>query len=185
MQIYSCSTRQRTDLDSDSLQTLENALADYDGAVLFVTHDRFLIGKISATLVAFDPRTSTFERFEGDYDFYLTCKKKQDALRAESESQTRKADAQKQTASQQRAVKAKKLSFQEKKEFENIENVILEREAEKEDIENQIANPETYKQPNKAKELNIQLEALNKQIDMLYTRWEYLSRVAQGLVFDE
>ena len=103
------------DLDIDSLQTLENALADYDGAVLFVTHDRFLINKIATAVVAFDPRTSTFERFEGDYDFYLTCKKKQDALRAESESQTRKADAQKQTASQQRAVKAKKLSFQEKK----------------------------------------------------------------------
>ena len=70
------------DLDIDSLQTLENALADYDGAVLFVTHDRFLINKIATAVVAFDPRTSTFERFEGDYDFYLTCKKKQDALRA-------------------------------------------------------------------------------------------------------
>ena len=115
MQIYSCSTRQRTDLDSDSLQTLENALADYDGAVLFVTHDRFLIGKISATLVAFDPRTSTFERFEGDYDFYLTCKKKQDALRAESESQTRKADAQKQTASQRRVVKEKTFISRKKR----------------------------------------------------------------------
>ena len=90
-----------------------------------------------------------------------------------------------QTATQQRTAKPKKLSFKEKQEFENIENVILECETEKEEIEAQIADPETYKIPNKAKDLNTQLETLNKEIDLLYSRWDYLSRVDQGLVYDD
>ncbi len=173
------------DLDIDSLQTLENALAEYDGAVLFVTHDRFLINKIATAVVAFDQNTLTFERFEGDYDFYLTCKKKQDADRNASAPQATKSITPKQTATQQRTAKPKKLSFKEKQEFENIENVILECETEKEGIEAQIADPETYKIPNKAKDLNTQLETLNKEIDLLYSRWDYLSRVDQGLVYDD
>ena len=173
------------DLDIDSLQTLENALAEYDGAVLFVTHDRFLINKIATAVVAFDQNTLTFERFEGDYDFYLTCKKKQDADRNASAPQATKSITPKQTATQQRTAKPKKLSFKEKQEFENIENVILECETEKEEIEAQIADPETYKIPNKAKDLNTQLETLNKEIDLLYSRWDYLSRVDQGLVYDD
>ena len=173
------------DLDIDSLQTLENALAEYDGAVLFVTHDRFLINKIATAVVAFDQNTLTFERFEGDYDFYLTCKKKQDADRNAPAPQATKSITPKQTATQQRTAKPKKLSFKEKQEFENIENVILECETEKEEIEAQIADPETYKIPNKAKDLNTQLETLNKEIDLLYSRWDYLSRVDQGLVYDD
>ena len=38
---------------------------------------------------------------------------------------------------------------------------------------------------NKAKDLNTQLETLNKEIDLLYSRWDYLSRVDQGLVYDD
>lgn len=176
------------DLDIDSLQTLENALADYNGAVLFVTHDRFLINKIATAVVAFDEKTLTFERFEGDYDFYAACKKKQAdaAAAADARPQSGKNNdpaAPKKPQTSGGAPKPLKLTFKEKQEFANIENDILAREAEKEDIETQIADPETYKIPNKARELNDRLEQLSAQIDALYARWDYLSRVDQGRVF--
>ena len=54
---------------------------------------------------------------------------------------------------------------------------------EKESIEAEIADPETYKIPNRAKELSEKLDAQNARISELYDRWEYLSQVEQGLVF--
>ena len=61
-------------LDIDSREALEAALEEYDGTMLIVTHDRFLINHIATAVLAFDPNTKTFVRYEGDYDFYTLCK---------------------------------------------------------------------------------------------------------------
>ncbi|MBQ1926016.1 MAG: ABC-F family ATP-binding cassette domain-containing protein [Proteobacteria bacterium] len=171
------------DLDIDSLQTLENALDNYDGAVLFVTHDRFLINRIATAVLAFDEREQTFVRYEGDYDFYTLCKKKADDERAAKEAE--KAAKIKPVAPppQDTPKKPKKLTYKEAEELKNIENVILEAESRKENIESEIADPETYKIPNRAKELSDILDKVNADIDALYERWEYLTAVEQGKIF--
>ncbi len=169
------------DLDIDSLQTLENALDNYDGAVIFVTHDRFLINRLATAVLAFDNDEGTFERYEGDYDFYKLCKKRRDDEKAAKAA----AEAAKQAArkpAEPAKPKVKKLTFKEAQELKNIENVILEAETEKEDIEAQIADPETYKIPNRAKELNDRLKEMTEKINALYERWEYLSQVEQGKI---
>lgn len=170
------------DLDIDSLQTLENALAEFDGAVLFVTHDRFLINKIANAVLAFDETTQTFIRYDGDYDFYCLCKKREKDERAAKlppppkENKSKTANA---------APKPRKLTYKEAQELKTMEDVILDAESKKEAIEAEIANPETYKIPNKAKELNVALSALNQKITSLYERWEFLSNVEAGKVFAE
>lgn len=170
------------DLDIDSLQTLENALDNYDGAILFVTHDRFLINRLATAVLAFDSETGTFERYEGDYDFYKLCKKRQDDEKADKLA----AESAKKSAQSAVSVpiksKPKKLTYKEAEELKNIENVILEAETEKDDIELQIADPETYKIPNRAKELNARLKEMTEKINALYERWDYLSQVEQGKV---
>lgn len=172
------------DLDIDSLQTLETALDEYNGAVLFVTHDRFLINRIATAVLAFDPDSGTFIRYEGDYDFYTLCKKKEaDAKAAKAAAEAAK-QAQNQPAQQNaKSNRPKKLTYKEAEELKNIENVILEAETEKEAIEAEIANPETYKIPNRAKELSDKLDEINTKINQLYERWDYLSQVEQGLVY--
>ena len=169
------------DLDIDSLQTLENALDNYDGAVIFVTHDRFLINRLATAVLAFDDDEGTFERYEGDYDFYKLCKKRRDDEKAaKAAAEAAKLAARK--PAEPAKPKVKKLTFKEAQELKNIENVILEAETEKEDIEAQIADPETYKIPNRAKELNDRLKEMTEKINALYERWEYLSQVEQGKI---
>ncbi|MBO5753615.1 MAG: ABC-F family ATP-binding cassette domain-containing protein [Proteobacteria bacterium] len=172
------------DLDIDSLQTLENALENYDGAVLFVTHDRFLINRLATAVLAFDADLGTFSRYEGDYDFYTICHKRELEQKAEADAQKAAeaaAKAAKSTKTPQpeppKTAKPKKLTWKETEELKNIENVILEAEADKEAIEAEIADPETYKIPNRAKELSDKLDAANARIEALYERWEYLSSI--------
>ena len=165
------------DLDIDSLQTLENALDEYDGAVLFVTHDRFLINRIATAVLAFDEPSKTFIRYEGDYDFYVLCRKREEEARAQKAAQQAEKKKKNEPAPATTPSKPRKLTFKEAAELKQMEDVILEAEAKKEEIEAAIADPESYKIPNRARELSAQLDEINAHINALYERWEYLSRI--------
>jgi len=164
------------DLDIDSLQALESALSNYNGAILFVTHDRYLINKIATAVLAFDPASQTFIRYEGDYDFYTLCRKNVPAAAAPPKTPppTKSVPC---TAS-----KPRKLTFKENLELQNIETTILNAEEEKAAIETQIADPEIYKHPTLPRELTEKLGAANAKIDALYARWDFLSQVEQGKI---
>ncbi len=171
------------DLDIDSLQTLENALGDYDGAVLFVTHDRYLINRLATAVLAFDENTQTFIRYDGDYDLYLKCKKAaEDERAAKAAAELEAAKAKLPPTATKTSSKPRKLTFKEAQELKTMEEVIMEAEMEKEAVEAEIADPETYKIPNRAKELSDKLDEINRHINELYDRWDFLNRVEQGLV---
>ena len=177
------------DLDIDSLQTLENALMDYNGAVLFVTHDRYLINKIATAVLGYVPEKQTFIRYAGDYEFYSLCRKREfaeleAAEAAAAEAAARKAKQVELPKRDKNAGKPKKLTFKEQKELETIEETIMEAEAQKEEIEAQIADPANYKIPGRSKELSDSLDAANQRINALYERWEYLQSVRDGLVIN-
>lgn len=160
------------DLDMDSLQTLENALENYEGAVLFVTHDRYLINRLATAVLGFDAETRTFVRYDGDYDFYQLCLKRAQQEKASETQQEKPAKKAPQKTDQE---KPKKLTYKEAKELEGIEDVIMEAEEEKSRIESEIADPESYKIPNRARELSASLDEINARIEELYERWSYLS----------
>ena len=167
------------DLDIDSLQTLENAIEQYTGAVLFVTHDRYLINRLATAVLAYDPVLNTFVRYEGDYDFYQLCRKREDEERqakAEAEA-AKKLKKQPVVVETKTSEKPKKLTYKEAQELKTIEDRILEAEEEKAAIEAEIADPESYKIPNRARELSEKLDAANAKIEALYDRWEYLSNI--------
>ncbi len=177
------------DLDIDSLQTLENAILNYNGSVLFVTHDRFLINRIATAVLAFIPEKQTFIRYAGDYELYTQCRKREladleAAKKAAAEAAAKKNKATEPPKPDKNIGKPKKLTFKEQKELDNIENTILEAESEKEALEQEIADPESYKIPGKAKDLSDKLHEVNTQIDALYARWEYLQNVRDGLILN-
>lgn len=166
------------DLDLDSLQTLEASLEAFNGSVLFVTHDRFLIDNIATAVLAFDPESMQFIRYEGDYSFYLLCKvREREAQAALAAAKEAKAVASK--AQVVEKTKPRKLSYKESIELEGIEAKILKAEEIKAGIEVKIANPESYKVPGKAKELSDALDVANKNIEKLYERWNTLSLIAE------
>jgi len=64
-------------LDIDSIETLESALEPFEGTILFISHDRYFINKISERIVAIE--ACTFKKYDGDYNFYKSERIKEEA----------------------------------------------------------------------------------------------------------
>jgi ATP-binding cassette subfamily F protein uup len=162
------------DLDIPSLQLLEDALGQFEGCIIMVTHDRYFLNRVCNVIAAFEE--GQIERYEGDFDFY---KKRRDADLQALKAREREARqiAAKEKSHDDRAKKSTKrrLSFKEKAELEGIESVILEVESEKEGVEARLADPSLYRdKPKEVATLTQTLEGLTAKIEALYERWETL-----------
>lgn len=122
-------------LDLDAKEVLEKALADYDGTLLFVSHDRYFINELANKIVV--AKDGQAKIYEGNYTYYLSEKAKEEA-------------AQEETAAQEapvvKAVSENKLSYQEQKK----------RDSEKRKLERQVAQAEKDLEKLEAKEQEIQ-----------------------------
>ena len=113
-------------LDLDSKEILENALLDYPGTILFVSHDRYFINRIASKVVEMDKDGAT--EYLGDYDYFVEKKLEQAELKALAEN----------TQSSVNSVKQEKNSYQQDKEAKKLERQRLRRI---EEIEGKIEEP--------------------------------------------
>ncbi len=164
------------DLDLPSLRMLEEALADFDGSVICVSHDRYFLDRICDQIIAFEEDGVVVQ--PGNYSYYL---EKRQAREAAQRIQAQA--AQKEAASRRRpeAVKnsrPRKLSFKEKAELEGMEETILHAEAEAAEMEAKLNDPafqaEHYTE---ITAMAASLEALKDKIAGLYLRWEELEAI--------
>ncbi|MGM9886099.1 MAG: ribosomal protection-like ABC-F family protein [Lactococcus sp.] len=146
-------------LDIDSREALENSLIDYEGTLLFVSHDRYFINRVATKVIELSPDGS--QVFLGDYDYYL--EKKAADLASVSADQIEKPT---ETAGQ--------LDFQAQKEVQKnrrkIEREAERLEAELDQIDNEITKITTQMHNIsddfvKLGELQAQLDALSEQKD--------------------
>jgi ABC transport system ATP-binding/permease protein len=156
------------DLDLPSLRMLEEALADFDGSVLVVSHDRYFLDRICDQIVAFE-EDGVFVQ-QGNYSYYLEKKKERD-LRNKVGWNAAPAKVTKAAP----IAKPRKLSQKEQKELDGIEAVILKAEAEVSAIEKTLDDPEFYiTRSQEATGLVEQLEKEKASVAALYARWEEL-----------
>lgn len=156
------------DLDFDTLEVLEEALDEYSGAVVVVSHDRTFLDNVTDEIWAFDTieapkltRYASYFQWERERETY-----------AQQVKQLAKADAAKATAP-----KPKKLSFKEKFEFESMEKRIHELEAQLQSKENAVASLPLSEQTSAYSEI----AAMQVQLESLFSRWAELeSRMAAG-----
>ncbi|MFS1663733.1 ATP-binding cassette domain-containing protein [Streptococcus sp. zg-JUN1979] len=115
-------------LDIDSKEVLENALIDYDGTLLFVSHDRYFINRVATKVLEISQNGSTL--YLGDYDYYLEKKAELEELKAQSEVKDETAsktaglgavDYQAQKESQKEMRKLKRQIEQIEAELESLE----------------------------------------------------------------
>lgn len=169
------------DLDIQSLQVLEQAIIDFKGCVLMVTHDRYLVNRACNAILGFEDRH--FTRYDGDYDFY---KSRRDEARlqasqaaaaaaaAAAAKSTPKPTAAKPTNTPAKAAPPKR-SAKDQKELATIEQRIQEAETQKAKLEASLSDPTLYRaNPTQAAALTRDLEAATKLIEQLYARWEVL-----------
>jgi len=161
------------DLDLQSLRMLEEALADFDGIVLVVSHDRYFLDRICDQIVAFEP-DGVFVQ-PGNYSYYLE-KKKGRAVRS-APMVRRETVAAAIELKPAPAPKPRKLTFREQQELDGMEATILQAESEVAEVEQKLADPQFFvTSAAEAPEWVERLELARKSVARLYSRWEELAR---------
>ena len=157
------------DLDIDTLELLESLLQDFDGTLFLVSHDRAFLENTVTQIIAFEGNGILTE-FGGGFDDWQRFTEQ----RAKTEAaQTKpKVEATKPTNKPQ-APKTK-LSYKEQIELEKLPDQIDVLEKEQTSINHQLADPETYKDAEKVKDLQARLNALEEALLNAITRWEEL-----------
>ena len=158
-------------LDIDSKEVLENALIDFDGTLLFVSHDRHFINRVATQVLELSEEGSTL--YLGDYDYYLEKKAELEALAA--------AQAEAEPASSTEEVTGNNyyLQKQNQKELRKITRRIEQLEAEMEELDQKIqAITETMHSTNDAADLvqlQSDLDQLTVQQEAVMEEWAELS----------
>lgn len=150
------------DLDIPTLEILEESLMEFEGALVLVTHDRYLLDRVSTVVLGLDGNGKA-ERF-ADYSQWAT---EQSARKQVKPTKTAT------PAAQQIAPTKKKLSYIESREYESMEQKIsaLEEALQgKRDALEEIA----MKEPSRLEQHYREIEAAQREVDLLYARWAEL-----------
>ena len=158
-------------LDIDNKEVLENALIDYQGTLLFVSHDRYFINRIANKVIELSPEGSKL--YLGDYDYYLEKKKEEEEI----------AELQ---AKEETAIEAPKKKFYQDKEqqklirslrrkIEAIEETLATLDEKIDELEAQMSQPEILNDHVQLLALTNELEAKKAEQEEQLASWEELS----------
>ena len=159
-------------LDLDAKEVLEKALADYDGTLLFVSHDRYFINKLANKIVV--AKDGQAKIYEGNYTYYLNEKAKEEAAAQEKAAQE---------APVVKAVSESKFSYQEQKKRDSekrklerqvaqAEKDLEELEAKEQEIQEAMADPAIAADFSKLGPLQEELTAVQEKISQVSQAWE-------------
>ena len=158
-------------LDIDSKEVLENALIDFDGTLLFVSHDRYFINRVATQVLELSEEGSTL--YLGDYDYYLEKKAELEALA------TAQAEAVPVSSTEEVTSNDYHLQKQNQKELRKITRRIEQLEAEMEELDQKIQDiTETMHSTNDAADLvqlQSDLDQLTVQQEAVMEEWAELS----------
>ena len=158
------------DLDLGTLRLLEEALAGFAGSILVVSHDRYFLNRICTSILAFE-EDGAVDYHVGNYD---NCLERRKALAAAAATYAKPAPA-KET---RRKAKVRKLSWNETRELEGIEDIIMAAEEESARLNAMFADPEFYqKHGHEWQELEARQQQAKTEVARLYARWEELEAV--------
>ncbi|MAB84206.1 MAG: ABC transporter ATP-binding protein [Phycisphaerae bacterium] len=161
------------DLDIPSLEVLEQALMEFPGALVLVTHDRFMLERLATEYIGLDD--SGGARSFQTHQAWMTARKK-----AAKEAKRKAGDARRKSASSKPTGSARKLSWDERKEYESMEATILEAESEVERLEAVVADPALADDHIRSKNTYESLSNAQSLVKELYARWVVLEKIAQG-----
>jgi ABC transport system ATP-binding/permease protein len=150
------------DLDIPTLAVLEESLAEFEGGLILVTHDRFMLERVSTTILALDGRGHA-ETF-ADYAQW-------EAARAAAAPAARKPSA---SAPERERVRTRRLSYHEQREWDGMEDAILAAEETLEARQREAEDPAIASDPTALQARYAALEAARAEVDRLYARWAEL-----------
>lgn len=149
------------DLDILSLEVLEESIRQFAGAVVIVSHDRYLMDKVCHRILYLDPVTDA--HFFANFDQVI----KHRQTRMEKPEKIKKIEKKKQT-------RVIGFSFKDKFELDHIEEKILDAETEVEEISLKLQNVDIIRNIDKMNHFCSLLKEAQERVHELYERWEYL-----------
>ncbi|WP_332696791.1 ABC transporter ATP-binding protein [Halalkalibacter lacteus] len=165
-------------LDLDAKEILENALIDYPGTLLFVSHDRYFLNRIATRMAELVDGQIT--NYLGDYDYYVEKKdemEQRELLSQQEKGQTNASSSEANQAdkrSYEQDKEAKKAERQRLRRIEEIEGQIDTLESSLVEKEEDLCNPSIYSDHEKAQTLQAEIDNAKTTIETLMEEWENL-----------
>ncbi|MBB3112082.1 ATP-binding cassette subfamily F protein 3 [Paenibacillus phyllosphaerae] len=166
-------------LDLFSKEVLESALEDYDGTLLFISHDRYFLNKMAERIVELTPQG--IEHFLGNYDEMVEKKREIEELRLETLSQTAGKPGKTVQASEPAPVtsyqadkQAKRDERSKQRKLEQLEQSIATLEGEIAGLEEQLADPEVFNDYVRVQTIQADMDKRKAELAAVYEQWEEL-----------
>ena len=163
------------DLDIKTLQILEEYLADFPGCVIVVSHDRYFMDKVVDHILVFNGQGSISD-FPGNYTQYRIWKSLK-SKEEEEKKEKEKKKAPKEKKSYGNNNEKRKMSYKEKREFEQLEKDIAELEEKKKNLEEELCNGTLS--IDELTEKSRLLPQINDKLDEMGTRWLELAEIEE------
>lgn len=157
-------------LDIDSREILEQALNDFEGTVLFISHDRYFINQVATDILALTKTEMT--HYKGDYDIYLEQLEKQATSAVTSVTATTKTVPTNQDYQQQKETQKKQRKLQ--RQVDELETQLDDLENQKAQLELTMATPEVYSDAKKSADAQAQMIAITEKIAACESNWTQL-----------
>ncbi len=156
------------DLDIATLNLLRDCLADFSGAVLLVTHDRFFLNEVATQILAFGPQGSNEA---GNITLFASLDQWENW---HSQLKTLPPPEKKSENTPEKTTPKKKLSYMEQREFDGMEDKIADLEAQLTALHSESENPEVITNSKRLLELSEKISSLETEINTCYQRWAQL-----------
>lgn len=159
-------------LDIESREALENALSDYDGTMIMVSHDRYFINKLADRILYLTP--NGVESYSGDYDSFVA-------------RETIKTEQKTESAGHLDYKEQKRLEAEKRKtlnRFAKVEDEISNKESEVEELSKELENSDIATDYVKAGEITDKITELQDKIESLMEEWERLQMIIEESGYD-
>jgi ABC transport system ATP-binding/permease protein len=162
------------DLDLPSLALLEEALVNFEGSVLVVSHDRWFLDRICDQIVAFEPGGVYVQ--PGNYSYYRQKRiEREQRIASATTASASPASPASPAVARAKPTRPRKLSYKEQQELRGMEEAILAAEARVHELESMLNDPAFYSaRAVEAPQRIAELECARAEVTQLYARWQTL-----------
>lgn len=158
-------------LDIMSREALEEAILNYDGTIILISHDRYFLNKIINKI--YELNEDGVKEYLGNYSYYV--EKKTNPHRFEQMEEYSGVTKTQIKLDKKKKREAEKAEREQAKLLKNIENKIAETEETIEDLQGQLCLEEVYSNPDKSKEVHQLLQNAENELAELYEQWEEMA----------
>ena len=158
-------------LDIDSKEVLEDALLNYDGTLLVISHDRYFLNKVTDKILDLSKTGAT--EYLGNYNYYL--EKKNALLVSKNEDEAEEITKTQAKADRKKDKDKEKAERQSKKHIKKLEEEINIFEEKISLLEQEMCTPEVYSNHEKSQEINLEILDLKDKLESIYLEWMELT----------